>query len=105
MIKENANSIKANQTEAFIMEFPLPDRRLSPNARTHWRALSRLRKHTRRMVCDYIMACGYGNKRWGQAEASIVLYYQTARRRDIDNAVASLKAHFDGMVCAIYFTS
>lgn len=86
-----------------------PPSSLSPNARTHW-----ARKH--RAFQKYKSDCAYRVKDarwqfvhgcehqridpglpWERATATVQFYVTTERRRDQDNALASLKAGFDAL--------
>jgi crossover junction endodeoxyribonuclease RusA len=77
-----------------------PSRALSPNARTHWAMLARAKKAARVEGCVETRLAG------NLAGASSVRIQVTfippnARRRDIDNLIASIKPHLDGIADAI----
>ena len=78
---------------------PLPDRKLSPNARVHWRALHAAKRDARdtaRMLAT-LRLNGSDPPMWDRARAKVTWYFPTARGRDPDNAMASLKAYWDGL--------
>lgn len=79
-----------------------PVRALSPNARAHWSGIARAKAAAKNQ--GYWLACAaYGNRFKG-AEAltlSITFCPPDNRRRDLDNMVASIKAHIDGISKAI----
>ena len=76
---------------------PLPDRRLSPNARVCWQAKARSVKAYRAFT--FSLAQRYP-RAWKSAEAQATFYFGDRRRRDRDNLLASLKAAFDGIAAA-----
>ena len=76
---------------------PLPDRRLSPNARVCWQAKARSVKAYR--AFSFSLAQRYP-RAWKSAEAQATFYFGDRRRRDRDNLLASLKAAFDGIAAA-----
>jgi len=77
-----------------------PSRALSPNARTHWATLARARKDARKE--GYIAARSAGVLA-GVSSVCIQVTFipPDARRRDLDNLIASLKPHLDGISDAI----
>lgn len=90
---------------------PLPDRALSPNARGHWAKKARAVKKAREVgyiATSYTMSDANGGRlryrkngfKWEAAETEAVFYVKDSRRRDADNAAASLKPYWDGMVDA-----
>ena len=88
---------------------PWPDKRLSPNARTHWGTRSTVAKKARQWANDAAMAaCKAGLRDVRIAyhdktgiRLSVVAYPPDNRRRDWDNIIASLKASFDGIADAL----
>jgi crossover junction endodeoxyribonuclease RusA len=85
------------------IEMPLPDRRLSPNARTHWRSKAQATKHLRELarglaVCAKGLTCE--TLPMHQALCRITYRVADRRRRDRDNLLAMLKAAFDGIADA-----
>jgi crossover junction endodeoxyribonuclease RusA len=84
-----------------------PSRVLSPNARTHWATLSRAKKAAR--VEGYITT--WMSKTSGTPYTSlngaesisiqVTFIPPNARRRDLDNLIASIKGHLDGISDAI----
>jgi crossover junction endodeoxyribonuclease RusA len=80
---------------------PLPPKELSPNARVHWAAKAAVTKWYRAeaRVAGWRVPAGQ-RPGWTEAVASVVVYAPTRRRMDRDNALASLKSAFDGLVDA-----
>lgn len=81
-----------------VLLLPLPSKALSPNARVHWGALARAKRIYRStawaLALEYT-ACR--RPRHARATVQATFYHRTARRRDGDNLLASLKAAFDGI--------
>jgi crossover junction endodeoxyribonuclease RusA len=84
-----------------------PSRALSPNARTHWAMLARAKKAARREA--YVAAAGkalplpvavvVGTP--VSVRIQVTFTPPNARRHDLDNLIASIKAHLDGISDAI----
>lgn len=89
-----------------LVTLPLPHPSLSPNARPHHMTKARLKKKARndgylagvkaRIDCQH-------EQPFELAEAHATFYVRTNRNRDGDNALASLKASFDGLADAGIF--
>jgi Holliday junction resolvase RusA-like endonuclease len=82
----------------------LPPRVLSPNA-VHGTFGGRMKKASatkkyRQEACEATEECMVDTAPWDYVEVQTVFYYKDKRRRDPDNALASLKAAFDGIVDA-----
>jgi crossover junction endodeoxyribonuclease RusA len=77
-----------------------PSRALSPNARSHWATLARAKKAARRE--GYIAARSAGVLA-GVSSVCIQVTFipPDARRRDLDNLIASMKSANDGIADAI----
>jgi Holliday junction resolvase RusA-like endonuclease len=86
---------------------PLPHKSLSPNYTVGSRG-ARLGKAAqtkkyRQAACTevcYDIAAGLVSRGWKAAEVQCTFYYKDVRRRDKDNALASMKAAFDGIADA-----
>jgi crossover junction endodeoxyribonuclease RusA len=83
-----------------------PSRALSPNARTHWATLARAKKAARVEGFCFAMSTLRLMKPWFLKDAKDVSIQVTfippnARRRDLDNLIASIKPHLDGISDAI----
>jgi crossover junction endodeoxyribonuclease RusA len=77
----------------------VPKRILSPNGRSHHHAKARAIKEYRtkaRLFCMTIFPPSF-KPRWNAANVKITWYHPHARFPDRDNALASLKAGFDGL--------
>ena len=56
------------------------------------------RKRFRRLTSEAIEAEQIDTMPWGKLSVTPTLYFKTNRRRDIDNAMGSLKSVYDGIV-------
>jgi len=83
------------------IELPLPPKELSPNARTYF---IKKNKFTQQYRCIAKVAANYakgrGFKAWRKAETEIQWFTKTKKQPDPDNALATLKAGFDGIADA-----
>lgn len=84
---------------------PLPSRKLSPNARVHWRVRSKVTKsHRAKAEAEVIVAA---NEQGGVAcrmmfnAYRLTFYWPDKRLRDDDNAASSCKAYRDGIADAL----
>jgi len=92
-----------------VIVLPWPDRRLSPNARVNWRAKAAPKKKARADAALATYAALDRGLRDVRAEMAgddpipltIRFYPPDARRRDRDNAQASLKHALDGIADAL----
>lgn len=91
-----------------IVEIGWPDRRLSPNSRAHWRARQAPKKALRQEAhwatlaadgYDETVAAYHGNEK--PIPITVTFCPPDHRRRDLDNAISSCKAGFDGLADAI----
>lgn len=78
---------------------PLPPKELSPNARVHWAKKFRAVREYRSLAKFHAGIAGAlcRGLPWERAEVSLTFYFPHKRVRDGDNAIASMKAAFDGM--------
>ena len=91
------------QQKPISFRLHLPPRELSPNARGHWRKRWRAGREYKAQACGVALdALGPGRPApcWKRARVRIVWYTKTRRHPDHDNAVAWLKAAFDGLTDA-----
>lgn len=89
--------------DSVTIELPLPHPKLNPNRSRglHWAAKSKLARSYRDACGLLALEAQRGSKRrWTRATISVAAYYETPRRRDADNLIASLKPAFDGLVDA-----
>lgn len=89
------------------ISLPIPNAKLWPNTRVHWRERSRLVKIARLTACYEVAEF------WKREVAemripsvrftgyTLAFFYPDARRRDDDNAQASCKAYRDGIADAL----
>ena len=85
----------------FITWLPVPDRRLSPNARVNWRTRAKLVRETRQLA--YLSTRNILSNEWvswHEVTARATFHFPDKRRRDTDNLAALLKPIWDGMVDA-----
>ena len=86
------------------IEMPLPDAALSQNYHGHWTRRHRAAKVARESA--YLRALGSRTFAcpepwpWPAATVDLTFYWPDKRRRDKDNAVASMKAALDGIADA-----
>ena len=89
--------------EALTFQLPLPDRRLSPNARNHWALKARMVKAARgaaRLEAVRVLD-GRTPPRWGKAKFRPAVFLAPKNRQpDPDNLLASLKSYIDGLADA-----
>lgn len=80
---------------------PIPHRMLSPNARCHWRAKAAVTKSVR-YTAEMLARAAMPVRRLPAIRATVGIrwFTKTKRRPDADNALASLKAAFDGFTDA-----
>jgi len=84
-------------TDQVLITLPLPTRELSPNSRCHWRTKAAAVKRYRELARLATYVGGGMDCRWEHAIADVAFYWPDRRSRDADNALASLKAAWDGM--------
>jgi len=92
---------EGSEAQSVIIDLPLPRSALSPNSRVNWR--TRAKAVARYRDAAYLVtrqAQGGARRRWRRAVARATFYWPDRIRRDGDNAEASLKPAFDGMVDA-----
>ena len=92
-----------------IVSFPWPDRRLSPNARCHWRVKAALTKKARADAHVAVLEAAGASLSAIRASLAgegpiplrIAFHAPDRRHRDADNIIASAKAIFDGLADAL----
>ena len=77
-----------------------PSRALSPNARSHWATLARAKKAARMEGYVSAMLCS-ADVMALSVSIQVTFIPPDARRRDVDNLIASIKPHLDGISDAI----
>lgn len=77
---------------------PYPPRVLSPNARQHWAEIARKKREYRNACAWQAVAQGLRRMDAQGLQVSFVFYPPNRQRRDLDNAIASIKAGIDGLV-------
>ena len=76
-----------------MVDFPWPDRSLSPNARKHWSVVA---KRKRAQKEDWHVLARSGKMPIGN-RLSITFHPPDKKPRDLDNMLASIKAGLDGL--------
>jgi len=88
--------------EKFLIVIPIPTKVLSPNFTVGGiggrMMVAASRKRFRRLTSEAIEAEQIDTMPWGKLSVTPTLYFKTNRRRDIDNAMGSLKSVYDGIV-------
>lgn len=94
---------------SILIVLPWPSAALSPNARSHWRRVAAHKKKARADGANATLAAFNGTARevrdslagdFGIA-VNVAFFPPDNRRRDADNAVASMKAYLDGIADAL----
>lgn len=78
----------------------LPDRALSPNARKHWRVVSKAKREAKAETYYLCREEGIPDQPFEKATITVTFKVDNKRRRDIDNLFAALKPYIDGLVVA-----
>lgn len=92
-----------------IVTLPWPDKRLSPNARVHWRVKADATRKAREDAAIALYAAARGGMRElraalvgdGPIPIKVSFYPPDGRHRDDDNLVSSVKAARDGLAAAL----
>ena len=79
------------------LTLPWPPTGLSPNARTHWAKLAKLKKQYRQACAWSAKAQGAGRIDAQRLHVSLTFVPPTRRAYDLDNALAKMKAGLDGL--------
>ncbi len=86
-----------------VLRLPWPPRELSPNVKVHWGTKKRatdLYKAECFVAIRDVIGHAERPEPLQEATAKVVFVVPDRRRRDIDNAMASIKPAFDAMVTA-----
>ena len=95
--------MEALMPDVLTVMVSLPARVVSPNSRVHWAVRAKAVKKQRiEAWASAQVAMGEADEKggWREATCQAHWYARDQRRRDKDNALASLKATFDGLVDA-----
>lgn len=83
--------------EMIQIELPYPDKILRPNSSKYWKEKMKA-KASARELGRYLAISYYGKlKKEESLKLEIDFHFKDARRRDLDNLLASLKHHLDGV--------
>lgn len=80
---------------------PWPSPMLSPNGRYHPQAKARAAKKARKAAWAYALEAKADRITADQIAVRVTFLCPDKRRRDLDNCIASNKAHFDGIADAV----
>lgn len=86
-------------TGRFVL--PWPPNGLSPNARLHWAALSKLKKQYREACRLQVLAQGAQPMEADRLDVKFTFFPPSRRRIDIDNCIARMKSGIDGVSDAL----
>jgi crossover junction endodeoxyribonuclease RusA len=86
-------------TGRFVL--PWPPTGLSPNARLHWAALSKLKKRYREACRLQVLAQGAQPMEADRLDVKFTFFPPSRRRIDIDNCIARMKSGIDGVSDAL----
>lgn len=78
-----------------------PDTQLWPNRPSHWTAVHRRRKAAKEEAWAACLEAGLRNTGADRAHIAITFRPPNRRRFDLDNALAAIKGHLDGISLAI----
>lgn len=81
---------------ALVVTLPLPTQALHPNGRAHFFEEARARAAYRSLTASVVRIARFAPL-WDRATVLATFYFRDAKRRDSDNALASLKSGFDGL--------
>ena len=84
---------------------PWPPRALSPNSRTHWRKLARVKAEYRRScwaLTREAAGADYARPLSGMVDVSLEFVPPDRRARDLDNCIAAMKSGLDGLADALH---
>jgi len=105
--KDESRASDSPRTQAHTLCLPWPDKRLSPNARVHWRTKAAATRRARRITRKLALGKGWG-KQWARLLREslrlallIEFYPPDRRRRDDDNLVAAFKAYRDELATVL----
>ena len=88
--------------ESLVIILPLPAKNLHPNhpiASMKGRfAKASAAKRYRKLAREHIRQEEISSAPWPHIEVQVTFYHPTKRRRDTDNAIASIKSAYDGIV-------
>lgn len=80
-----------------MIRLPIPDRKLHPNARTHYRDAAKVKREHRDNACSITMCMCPDKPNWNQVVVRPILIFKDKRHRDIDGMISSLKSYIDGV--------
>lgn len=90
-----SNAAPTSYPEAWpiVITLPIPDRKLSPNARCHWAEKAKLTKahRTRAMLLALATLPATRQPKWEKATVQVQWFSRTAKVQDEDNLIATLK--------------
>lgn len=102
--REPAKGVVAAEPEkrsAARFVLPWPPKELSPNARMHWAALSKVKRKYRNACREQAIVQGAQPMAGYYFRVLVTFVPPDRRKRDRDNLIASMKAGFDGLADAL----
>ena len=82
------------------VSLPWPPKELKPNARVHWAEKARAAKRHKQDCMIICQGAGLRALPWKAMAVGITFHPPSARRADIDNMLAAMKAGLDGLAAA-----
>lgn len=105
---DKTNNVTPNERsclsgKSYVFELPWPSPKLSPNSREHWSKVARLKRAYRARCRAIGVSVGLGYLKGSENAVSVHLTFfpPDAKRRDMDNMLASMKAGLDGLADAM----
>lgn len=94
--------MKTKHNQTVTIRLPLPDKRLSPNARCHWAVKAKAAKLAKENAFYEAKLLGINEREygWKSARLQVVYTFKVRRVRDRDNHLSLLKAAGDGITAA-----
>ena len=83
-----------------IVTLPWPVPELFPNHRAHWTVVHRRRKAAKEAAWALCVGAG-ARKVAGVSEVRFAFHPPNRRLRDVDNVIAAIKGHIDGLAQAL----
>lgn len=96
-VESEAPASPSAAKRTFTVILALPDRKLSPNGRCHWRVKAKLVKEHRQRAMTAALAVSRSAPMIERATILLRWFHPTKRPVDTGNAIASCKAYEDGI--------
>lgn len=96
-----AQALTNHPSHVIKLMMPWPPTGLSPNARTHWAKLAKLKKQYREACAWTAKEQGAAKLNAGQLHLTLEFVPPSRREYDLDNALAAMKSGLDGLADVI----